>query len=119
MSDTTRALEGAAPVVAEELGDDLRQLAHNANDALNGIAEATGLSEKVQENPYGMVAAALGAGYVAGGGLFSPLTMRILQLGLKAATIPAVQERLFAIAESAIDGALAQSRKITSTDSEE
>ncbi len=113
MSDTTRALEGAAPVVAQELTEDLRTFAHNANDALNGLADATGLSEKVEQNPYGMVAAALGVGYVAGGGLFSPLTMRLIKLGLKAATIPAVQERLFSIAEAAIDGAIAQSKKVT------
>ena len=37
----------------------------------------------MKRNPYGTVAAALGIGYVLGGGLFTPLTARIVRLGLR------------------------------------
>jgi hypothetical protein len=41
------------------------------------------MDERLRRNPYGTVAAALGIGYLLGGGLFSPLTARILRVGLR------------------------------------
>jgi hypothetical protein len=52
---------------------------------------------RVQRNPYGMVAGALAIGFVAGGGLFTRLTARILDAGLRIglmAALPMLQERL-------------------------
>ncbi|MEW5737317.1 MAG: hypothetical protein AB1938_00235 [Myxococcota bacterium] len=103
-TSTSRAAKGAAPMVAQELGEQLRELASNANSALNGVSDAVGLTEKVEKNPYGMVAAALGIGYVLGGGLFTPTTMRILKMGSRLAAIPAVRDRLLDVAEAAVDG---------------
>jgi hypothetical protein len=39
------------------------------------------VSQRVQEHPYGTLAAALGVGYVLGGGLFTRLTARLAKLG--------------------------------------
>lgn len=103
-TSTARAAKGAAPLVAQELGEQLKELAHNANSALNGVSDAVGLTEKVEQSPYGMVAAALGVGYVLGGGLFTPTTMRLLRLGAKLAAIPAVRDRLLDVAEATVDG---------------
>lgn len=105
---SARAAKGAAPLVAQELGEQLQELAHNANSALNGVADATGLTEKVEQSPYAMVAAALGVGYVLGGGLFTPTTMRLLRMGAKLATIPMVRDRLLDVAEAAVDGLVSQ-----------
>ncbi len=105
---TARAAQGAAPLVAQELGEQLRELAANANSALNGVADAAGLTEKVEQSPYGMVAAALGVGYVLGGGLFTPTTMRLLRMGAKLATIPVVRDKLLDVAEAAVDGLVSQ-----------
>lgn len=106
-----RAAKGAAPLVAQELGERLKALAHDANAALNGVADATGLTEKVEANPYGMMAAALGVGYVLGGGLFTPTTMRLLRMGARLATIPLVRDKLLDMAEAAIDGLVSQRKK--------
>ncbi len=81
----------------------VRALAHDANDALNGMSDALGLTEKVERHPYGIVAAALGLGYVVGGGLFTPTTVRLVQLGLKLASVPLVKSRLMDAAEIAVD----------------
>lgn len=105
---SARAAKGAAPMVAQELGEQLQELAQNANSALNGVADATGLTEKVEQSPYGMIAAALGVGYVLGGGLFTPTTMRLLRMGAKLATIPVVRDRLLDVAEAAVDGLVSQ-----------
>lgn len=107
MSDEAkRMFEGAAPLAGQELLEGAQQLAKNANDALNGLADAAGLTPKVQQNPYGMVAAALGVGYVVGGGLFTPTTARLLRLAMKFAAIPLVRDRMLDLAESAVDGML-------------
>jgi hypothetical protein len=59
---------------------------------------------KVERHPYGTLAAALGIGYVIAGGLFTPLTARILGLGfrvgLRLAVIPLLESELGALAEA-------------------
>ncbi len=41
------------------------------------------LRRQVSRHPYGTVAAALGIGYALGGGIFTPLTSRVVRLGLR------------------------------------
>jgi hypothetical protein len=94
-----------------EIAETVIDAAKNANSALNGVADAIGLTEKVEKAPYAMIAAALGAGYVVGGGLFTPTTARLLRLGMKLTSIPAVRDRLLDVAEAAIDGVLANAAK--------
>jgi hypothetical protein len=69
----------------------------NADD----LARAINLRGRVQEHPFMMVAAALGVGYVLGGGLFSPLTGKLLRLGLRAAVIPLVKNQILGLANTA------------------
>jgi hypothetical protein len=82
-----------------------------AADVLDTAAESTGLAKPVRANPYASLGVAVGVGYVLGGGLFSSTTGRLLRLGVKLASVPAVQARLFDAAEAAIDGVLAASKK--------
>lgn len=93
---------------AREPMDVVLELAKDANSAINGVADAVGLTAKVEKAPYAMVGAALGLGYVVGGGLFTPTTARLVRMGMKLASIPAVRERLLDVAEAAIDGVLKQ-----------
>jgi hypothetical protein len=64
------------------------------------------MKDKVAENPYGMLAAAFAIGYVAGGGLFTKTTARMVQMGARLTMIPQVREPLLDMAEAAIDGML-------------
>jgi hypothetical protein len=61
---------------------------------------------RVERSPYAMMAGAVGCGYVLGGGLFSPLSARIAELGLRVGVrlvaIPLVQRRLLGFAEAAM-----------------
>jgi hypothetical protein len=63
-------------------------------DIIRDIADIEG---RVERNPYGMVAGALGAGFVLGGGLFTRLTGRIvgaaLRIGVMAA-LPRLEKEL-------------------------
>lgn len=70
-------------------------------------SEVLGVNERVEKNPYGMVAAAFGIGYVLGGGLFTPTTARVVGLGAKLASVPFIREALLGMAEAAVDGLLA------------
>lgn len=93
----------------EPILEKAQELAQDANSALNGVADAVGLTEKVEKNPYAMVGAALGIGYVVGGGLLTPTTMRLLKLGIKLAAVPPVREKLLDVAEGLVDGLLKKS----------
>lgn len=90
------------------------QLRDEAKAAGEGLAEAVDLKGRVERHPYGMVAAALGAGYLLGGGLFTATTGRLLRIGLKLAAVPMVRDELLTFAESAIDSVLDRSRAMNS-----
>lgn len=57
---------------------------------------------RVRQHPYGMLIAAIGAGYVLGGGLFSRPTARLLgfaaSVGVRLATLPVFGDALFGLA---------------------
>lgn len=59
------------------LSEDLRAWPEKAREAWNYAETET------RERPWRAVAVAAGAGYVLGGGLLSPLTARLLGLGLR------------------------------------
>lgn len=78
------------------------------NEALGELRSILDIDGRVDRNPYSMMAAAAGSGYVLGGGLFSPLTARIvalgLHLGVRLAAIPLIQHELLGFAQSASMG---------------
>jgi hypothetical protein len=68
-----------------------------------------GLGRRVQERPYPMLALGVLAGYVAGGGLFSPLTRPLARAALGLLLVPRFRERLRGVAaELGGAGAVAQ-----------
>ena len=83
-----------------------------AKDKAESVAEAVrdSLADRVLDNPYGMLAAAFAVGYVAGGGLFTKTTARIVQMGARLAMIPQVREPLLEMAEQAVDSVLEKTR---------
>ena len=67
-------------------------------------SNALDIQGRVKRNPYGTVAAAVGIGYVLGGGLFSPLTARIvglgLRIGLRLAVLPLLKQEMAELVET-------------------
>lgn len=88
----------------DQIGAEAQQLWSNARGAVSDLNQTLDLKGRVERNPYGMMAAALGVGYVLGGGLFTPLTGRILKLGVRLAMLPFVKDELLGMAESALRG---------------
>lgn len=82
--------------------------AHKAWDRTRGavseLKRAAAIDERVSRNPYGSLAAALGIGYVLGGGLFTSLTSRIVALGLRVgvrlAVLPMLKDEISVLADA-------------------
>ncbi len=66
------------------------------NDLVASLRDTIGRS--VQERPYPALALAVMAGYLAGGGLFSPWTRPLARAALGALLVPTVRERLRGLA---------------------
>ena len=64
---------------------------------VDNFSRSVDLRGRVERNPIGMVAAALGVGYILGGGLFSPLTGRLVKVGLRLALIPVIKSQLASV----------------------
>ncbi len=86
------------------LNDSAHQLLEEARTTFEDLGQAVDLRGRVQRHPYAMVAAAVGVGYVLGGGLFSALTFRLLGLGVRVAAVPLVKQQLLGLAEAAVSG---------------
>ncbi len=52
-------------------------------DVFSDVTETLDIRGRLNRHPYGTLAAAVGVGYLLGGGFFTPLTARILRLGFK------------------------------------
>ena len=72
--------------------------------AVSELKRAAAIEERVNRNPYGSVAAALGIGYVLGGGIFTPLTSRIvalgLRIGIRLAVLPMLKDEISVLADA-------------------
>lgn len=104
MNESTNGLHQGVGARVDEIGNSAQKLFSEAKSAVTDISSNLDLKGRVQRNPYGMVAAALSVGYVLGGGLFTPLTGRLLRLGVRFAALPFVKEELIGMAESALNG---------------
>ncbi len=68
-----------------------------ARERLAGFGE--NLSRSVQERPYPVLALAMMAGYVVGGGLFSSMTRPLARAALGALLVPGVRDRMRGLAD--------------------
>jgi len=103
---------GAGALTVGQRVDRASDTAHEAwsrtRETVSDLKERLDIDGRVARNPYGMVAAALGVGYVLGGGLFSPLTARLvgfgMRMGLRLAAIPFLENELRGLTESVMNG---------------
>jgi ElaB/YqjD/DUF883 family membrane-anchored ribosome-binding protein len=99
--------EDPSKTMGERVGR-VSDTAHEAwdrtRDAVTDLKRAADIDGRVERNPYGTVAAALGIGFVLGGGLFTPLTGRIvglgLRLGIRLALLPMLKDQISELADT-------------------
>lgn len=68
--------------------DDSKRIAEDVKQLYSTIRHDNALGRIYQDNPYAVIAAAAGIGYVLGGGLFTPFTRRMMRVGMKALVLP-------------------------------
>jgi hypothetical protein len=85
---------------ASKMVDEAKEFTGAISETVNSFSESIDLRGRVQRAPVAMVSAAFGIGYLVGGGLFSPMTRRLLKTGLAAAILPFVKRQLSTMAGS-------------------
>jgi hypothetical protein len=75
-----------------------------ARDTYTDLRDTVDLDGRVNRHPYGTLAAAVGIGYLLGGGLFTPLTGRLvglgLRMGLRLAVLPLLKDEIVELVET-------------------
>jgi hypothetical protein len=93
----------------DRINDTAQEAWTRTRDTAKDLKDALDIDGRVARNPYGTIAAAVGIGYVLGGGIFSPLTARLvsfgLKMGLRLAALPFIQNEILGLAESVGAGA--------------
>jgi len=69
--------------------------------SMENLGRTLDLRGRVERHPIGMMFAALGVGYMLGGGLFSPLTGRLVRVGMRLALVPLIKSQLGVLTGSA------------------
>jgi hypothetical protein len=88
----------------DHIQDTAQQLISEARGAVSDVSAWLDLKGRVDRHPYGTLAMAAGIGYVLGGGLFTPLTARVVRLAARLAALPFVKDELLGMAEAALTG---------------
>ena len=86
---------------AKVMVDEAKAFGRSLSDSANNLGSAIDLRGRMQRNPLAMIAAGIGVGYLLGGGLFTPLTGRLVRLGLRVAILPLVRGPLMTMAGTA------------------
>src|ERR1043165_5400876 len=98
----------------EKVGHTAEQVWDRTRDSFSDIGDALDIKGRVERHPFGTVAAALGIGYVLGGGLFTPLTGRIVRLGvrigMRLAVLPLFRQEIAQLVDSIEDEDVTSSR---------
>jgi hypothetical protein len=89
---------------ADSFGRAAQSLRRELRTTAADLGRALDLRGRVHRHPYAMVAAAVGVGYVLGGGLFTRTTARLLGLAGRVAGLPMMRNELIGLAEAMISG---------------
>ena len=79
-----------------------RETPDGATETVSAAGPSAAVQGHVRRHPYRTVAAALGIGYALGGGIFTPLTARLvrigLRIGIRTALLPVLKAELSELA---------------------
>jgi hypothetical protein len=86
---------------AKRAVEEARAFGSAVSGSMENLSRSLDLRGRVERHPVGMMFAALGVGYVLGGGLFSPVTGRLLKVGVRLALLPLIKSQLGVLAGDA------------------
>ena len=90
--------KGEAFEHAKRAVEEARAFGTAVSGSVEDLGRALDLRGRMDRHPIGMVLAAMGVGYVLGGGLFSPLTGKLLKIGVRLALVPIIKSQLDVLA---------------------
>jgi hypothetical protein len=79
---------------AKRAVEEARAFGSAVSGSMEDLSRSLDLRGRVERHPIGMMFAAVGIGYVLGGGLFSPLTGRLLKVGMRLALVPLIKSQI-------------------------
>jgi hypothetical protein len=85
---------------AKRAVEEARAFGSAVSGSMENLSRTLDLRGRVDRHPIGMMFAALGIGYVLGGGLFSPVTGRLLKVGMRLALVPLIKSQIGVLAGS-------------------
>jgi hypothetical protein len=85
---------------AKRAVEEARAFGTAVSGSVENLGRTLDLRGRVDRHPIGMMFAAMGVGYVLGGGLFSPTTARLLKIGIRLALVPIIKSQIGALAGS-------------------
>jgi hypothetical protein len=92
------SFEQGGSAAGESAASRARNVVENARERVTAVADRYELQERVAAHPFRALGIALGAGYIIGGGLFTPFTARVVfsgvRLGLRLAALPVIRNEL-------------------------
>ena len=86
--------EQPRPPEPTRIVEESQRLANDARHLYETVRTENPIGYYYQKNPYAVLAAAAGVGYVLGGGLLTPFTRRLLRVGFKAMALPLAASQL-------------------------
>jgi hypothetical protein len=90
----SRETHDAAVGHASKTVEEAKAFTNAISESVTSLSASIDLRGRVERSPLAMVSAALGVGYVLGGGLFSSMTRRLLKVGAAAVIIPFAKKQL-------------------------
>ena len=90
--------KGEAFEHARRAVEEARAFGSAVSGSVENLGRTLDLRGRVDRHPIGMVLGAVGVGYVLGGGLFSPVTGKLLKIGIRLALIPVIKSQLEVLA---------------------
>lgn len=88
----------------DRISESARSIVEESRGLANDVATALDIPGRMERHPYQTLLIAAGVGYVLGGGLFTPLTLTLLKVGVRVAAVPLMKQELAGLAEVAITG---------------
>jgi hypothetical protein len=99
---------GALKRQLSRAGDEADDAWSRTRDTFSEVTHTLDIKGRLTRNPYGTLAAAVGVGYILGGGFFTPLTGRLVRLGMKLgvrlALIPLLNEEAAKLVSNVLAG---------------
>jgi hypothetical protein len=88
---------GRVAAHAKCIGNDARALSRELREGAGEMRVRMNLGQAIAEHPMRALLVAAGAGYILGGGLFTPMTRRLVRIGVRSLLVPIVTRQVEAM----------------------